>query len=722
MSIRPRWIVFFALLMILGIGLGGLLSPASAQDGPSQDLINSLIQFLRTQLGKPISALDNYTYQRESFPDSALGCPEAGQKYTPGPFPGYKFLLTVQGITYDVRAVTDNSAAPQFLLCSKSEIKQTVTVSTYRSRLFSLSYPTPWAFTEQSGSVFFGLGPTPVCAQPGMVVASLGDSGDKTPDALLDDYAKTVSNGQFDPKRVTIRRLGRSALYVAPCADGKPRQYRVTIFVAYGRAYRISQFAPQSAFSQWADVYLQILETFGPTTIGSAGNGQAVAPPPVSPLALVAHIFGGNVYVGTLTDLPGAPITEGASEARPYKDVTVSPRGDQLAFIDPFERALYIAPAVRGGQPHKVAENLVTGDLSGYPPAWSPAGDEIAYLAGQDTPGETTYTLMAIKADGSASRELGKVTVPPGACPEIGTPDPAERLYAAEAGYKGNYKATLLWTRSGTIYYSLRCGLGLGRIAQTGGSGEALDPPLFRAHLSPDQTEFVGLLDSPDGAQKVTLVRVRLADQQVVALKTSGLPDQTAWSTDGQTIYYSTVTLKNDVKLDDQAERERGQTLLGAWPFRYAVYDVALHSLNLSSGADEELFRADGRGIGRIAPSPDGVGALFTFETGAALMIEAFNNNVSAGEIQRQRPSSELFWVMAGSPPQEIAVSAEPTWGGLGSAPAPTPTAGPGKKPGLAPTTTATATPAVTVSPTSPFGAPLPTNTPRATQAGGSVG
>jgi hypothetical protein len=717
MSIRPRWIVFFALLMILGIGLGGLLSPASAQDGPSKDLINSLIQFLRTQLGKPISTLDNYTYQRESFPDSSLGCPEPGQKYAPGPFSGYKFLLTVQGISYDVRAVTDNAAAPQFLLCSQAEIKQTVTLSTYRSRLFSLSYPTPWTITEQSGSVFFGLGPTPVCAQPGMVVASLGDSGDKTPDMLLDEYPKTVPSGQFDPNRTTIRRLGRSALYVAPCADGKPRQYRVTIFVAYGRAYRISQFAPQNAFSQWADVYLKILETFGPTTIGSAGSGQPVALPAVSPLALVAHIFGGNVYVGALTDLPGAPITTGASEARPYKDVTVSPRGDQIAFVDPFERTLYIAPAVRGGQPHKLADNLVTGDLLGYPPAWSPAGDAIAYLAGKGAPDETAYTLMVVKVDGSGSRELGKVTLPPGACPEIGTPDPAERLYAAEAGYKGNYKATLLWTKSGTIYYSLRCGLGLGRITPTG-SSERFNPPLYRVHLSPDQTEFVGLLDSPDGAQAVTLARVRLADQQVVALKTDGIPDQAAWSADGQTIYYSTLTLKNEAKLDDQAEQDRGKTLLGAWPLRYAVYDVALHSLNLTTGADEELFRADGRGIGRIAPSTDGAGALFTFETSAALMIEAFNNNVSAGEIQRQRPSSELFWVMAGSPPQEIAVSAEPAWGAPGSAPAPTPTAGPGKKPVNVPTVT----PLVTLSPTSPFGAPPPTNTPRATQTGGSVG
>ncbi len=675
------------LLVVVGLMLiGVLVIPVGAQDGTG-DAVNSALKqaasFLSKQIGKPITSVENYTYELQTYPDVGLGCPEPGKTYPPSPVQAYKFLISFGGITYDVRTTLDGSRA---VLCNGADIKQAATLAMYRSPLFSIAYPERWSVVDRESDIYFGLGPTPICSQPGMTVTALGAvPSSKTPDKLLDEYAQNTPNSKFDAERTLIGNIGRSAVYVSPCVDGSPRSARVTVFVAYGRGYRVVQFAPQSAFNQWADIYLKILAQFSPGVTGAAGNtgGQSVKQPDMSPPASLVHIFAGNVYVGTLADLPGTAITSDAASDHLYRTAVLSPAGDRLAFIDPSAAVLYVAPTSGEEPPRKVAEKLA----SGYPAAWSPDGREIAYLGdeGVKEGGRAVYTFMAAKADGSGTRQIGGAQGLRTGC-SAGSTDPAEQLYWSEMGNGGN-DLFMAWLRNSTIYYSLGCdGIGVGSITDNGATRGTVHETLRRVRVSPDGTELLGIIGAVN--ETPTLVRLRIQDRTVTPIKTAAAPDQVAWSPDAKAVYYSTVTPKETITLDDEAQRERGTKAFGVWPFRTTIYEVALHRLDLSTSEDAILYRADGRAIGHIAPSPDGSGVLFIFVESASNLVDAFKNNVSPGDLRRQAPDTPLYWLsLATGQVQLLAITNRPAWGPLGSAALPTPTGNPGKPPTLKPGT-----------------------------------
>lgn len=696
-------------LYLFGPLTGSVTTPVKAQDGPDAVLIEQIARFLRLRLSKPIPTLDNYSYEAQTYPDSALGCPENDKTYTPGPFAAFKLSVTLDGTLYDVRATRDGA---QIVLCSGAEIKQQVGLATFRNRQFSISYPNTWGTTDRLSDIFFGLGPGPVCAQPGMIVMPLGASGNRTPDSLLDEYARAFPNVKFEGERISIRGIGRSAVYVAPCADGSPRQQRVTMFVAYGQAFRVNQFAPQASFGQWADVYLNILNDFGPTVVGGGEGGQPMRLPATSPLAAIVHIFGGNVYAGALTDLPGRPITRGAAADRAFRDVQVSPDGQWVSFVDPNQRALFVAPLQSEGDPQRIAEGLADE----YPAAWSADSSQIAYMV----MGDAGFAIAAIRVDGSDSRKIGDAVGVAAQCPPVS--DPSERLYRAETGPDGN-RLLLEWPDADTLYYSANCGADVARMK--GGTAEVVFGGLRRARLSPDHKLLIGLMGTD-------LIRISLEDGQAVKLTPQTAPDQLAWSLDSGVIYYAAAEPKTEQVVDNEADKARAESVFGAFPFRARVYAASLHRLDLFTGEDIELYRGEGRGIGRIMPAPDGSGVLFSFVQSDAALVEAFNNNVSSGELRRVWPATQLYWlplpVVVGNAPQWVAVSTAPTWGPAGSALAPTPTAGPrqAKSPTRLPavklTATPTRTPTAAPSPTPGAtatrpkrGTPPPTNTPRPT-------
>jgi hypothetical protein len=659
-----------ALIIMVGLAvlLGSFSTIAGAQEGLDWALKQATL-FLSKQIGRPIPSVDNYTYELVNFPDAGLGCPEAGKAYPPKPTQAYKFVITISGISYEVHTTLDGSRS---VLCSNVVIKQDVTLSTYRSPLFSIAYPNRWNFVDRGSDIFFGLSATPVCSQPGMTVTALGSvETDRTADRLLDEYAKSTPGVKLAGERTNIGNIGRSVTYVAPCADGTPRQTRVTIFLAYGRAYRVLQFAPQGAFDQWADVFLQILRQFSPGTAGgSSGSGQAMGLPDVSPLAMVAHVFAGNIFVGTLTDLPGLPITTDAGSDRLYRNVAVSPLGNHLVFVDPVNAVLFVAATAGGETPRRLAEKIVVS----YPPVWSPDGGEVAYLIDEGaTDGErAVYSLIAARADGSGSRKLGVTQGVRIGCSSATAPtDPAEQLYWSEVGFGGN-EPLLAWSRAGAIYYSLGCdGIGVGQI--TGSSGSLVHPELRRARLSPDGSELLGLIGA--ASQPPTLARINPQERSTLTITTKAAPDQVAWSADGKTIFYSSAAVKETITLDGDSQRETGLKVFGVWPFETTIYDVALHRIDLATNADTEIYNGIGRAVGHIAPSPDGSGVLFTLIQSASNLVEAFKNNVSDADLKRQAPNVLLYWLpLPGGQAQLLAVTMDPIWGPIGSGAAPTPT------------------------------------------------
>lgn len=599
-----------------------------------------------------------------------------------------------------------------------------VGLSIYRGNGYSIGYPNFWDVTDRGADVFFGVGNSPICAEPGMTVASMGAANGATADQLIDSYIAGFTRPEVDANRLDIRRIGRSVLFVSPCADGSPRQYRLTIFVVYGQVFRVSQFAPQAAYSVWDSVYLSILDAFAPSSVGSSEGGSAIQLPNVSPLAAIAHIFGGNVYVGTLVDLPGRPVTQGATEARPYRDPSISPDGKWLAFVDPNERAIYVT-LLTGGDLRKIAEFITLG----YPIAWSPTSQEIAYLANVDG----KLNALAVKIDGSGERSLGVTQAVPNACDQ--TPrDALEAQLWAEAGIKAE-RPLLAWVDEKTLLYSIQCGMGIAQLQD--GKDSIIAMGLAGAQLSPDNTQLFGYQDI-EGLPMAT--RYNLTKQEIVTVRTDLPAYQIAWSPDAKAIYYATATEKRVITLDNEVDKTRIEAFFGSFPYTTVVNEVSLRRRELESGAEVELYKAEAYQIGRIAPAPDGSGVLFSVIQSAAAQIEAFNNNVSGGELRRVAPVTQLLWIgisnRVATPAQWIAVSNAAVWGGLGSAEAPTPTAGP-RRPGDptpdlrlltrtpipqgTPTATATFVPTNSPTPSSARIA-LPTNTPRPTRTQTPVG
>jgi hypothetical protein len=726
-----------ALIGLVVVIIGGVRA-ASAQDGPDRDLLVKAILYLAERLGKPISRVDTYTYEATTFTDAALGCPEPGKSYAPGPLLGFKFLFTLGNTSYDVRATRDGAiiavcaaiintnaptptigslpptAPPDPALPTASPTvpppptaippTQEIGLAVYRGAGYSIAYPNRWDVTDRSVDIFFGPGTSPRCDGPGMTVTALGAAGNQLPDALINGYLQSLGRAEVLPDRVDIRRLGRSAVYIAPCANGAPRIHRVTAFVAYGQAYRVVQFAPQADFAGWDGKFLEILEQFAPSTVGG-GDGVAIQPPQTAPLALIGHVFGGNVYRGTLVDLPGFPVTTGGTASRPYRDVMIAPNGAFLAFVDPNARTLFVASTL-GGAPRQVAGGIAVG----YPAAWSPDSGKLAFMAEAD--GQLQVKIVTLANGQIANRAAAG---PSATCPSPAT-DPADRLYEWETGSGGNRLA--LWWADERLYHSYPCGVGLAEVAPNNAQSVEVTPSLRRIAPSPDGRRVAGL----DGDR---LVVVDLDSKQVTPVVPAVSPDQIGWSADGSSLFYSALSPRDPVVLDAPEDAERGQAVFGEWPYTLRPYTVSLRRIDLSTGADAEFWSVEGRGVGRFLPSPDGSGLLFSLIQSPRSLVDAFVNNVSLGDLRRQAPTIQLYWAAypLGGTPLIVAVSGGAVWGSVGSAAAPTPTGGMGAptrtvpvvRPTLTPTRpTATRTPEE-IPPTARPGV-IPTNTPRPTR------
>ena len=95
-----RWRLWVIVLVVI-VMIGSVGMPAArAQDNRAQDNrdnqdnqdnqdnidnVRAVVeQWLKQELNKPGLILVEYTYSGTSWPDSSLGCPVAGQSYTPG--------------------------------------------------------------------------------------------------------------------------------------------------------------------------------------------------------------------------------------------------------------------------------------------------------------------------------------------------------------------------------------------------------------------------------------------------------------------------------------------------------------------------------------------------------------------------------------------------------------------------------------------------------------
>lgn len=105
-----RYGLLLLALMLLLLPLAGTL----AQGAPEP--INDALDDLSQRVGRTLTLNDLYwSWERITFPDASLGCPQPGEFYAQVQVLGYRFLFTYQGQIYDYRVSEDRQIV---ILCS----------------------------------------------------------------------------------------------------------------------------------------------------------------------------------------------------------------------------------------------------------------------------------------------------------------------------------------------------------------------------------------------------------------------------------------------------------------------------------------------------------------------------------------------------------------------------------------------------------------------------
>jgi len=378
--------------------------------------------------------------------------------------------------------------------------------------------------------------------------------------------------------------------------------------------------------------------TAGPTAPGT-GIGQVVTYQ--KPLAYVGA--DGNVFLTTIGQGAGTPITADSTAStseftpffntsRTYGQFRWSPDGQKLLFTELTTNSLYVV--VSGQKPVRIATGLATL----YPGAWSPDGTEVAYAvdARQVQDNGEVRQIQAVQVAGATigqPRVAGSFVESTGC--GGGSVDPAQLLYMREAGYQSN-GLTLDWTPQGFVYSMACTGIGLA-LANPNGQVLWTAADVGRAAVSPDRTRAVGI------QKNAQLVMVDLANGSVTPMQAEANPDQVAWSGDGSTIVYSTVTPGQVIK--GVASPVWQQLLRSDAPLDAQTYTVSLWRVAATGGPSTRLFRQQGFAIGVIAPAPDSSGVAFSFIPSDAELVQQVNGGAPAVQARSLAPRPQIYFV-----------------------------------------------------------------------------
>lgn len=659
-----RWLLMAIAIAAFALTLTGVTPHAAAQQDAIDRARANAQQWLLKRIERPDLLLIEYSYSLSTWPNTARGCPVAGQTYDAQEATGYRWTFLFDNmVRYEVHSDVDGN---DVVLCWAQSLTSEAQLGLFNTTTFAILKPEAWLVfpNENSSEVLFAPQQDAPCDQPGMRVRVLGRvASGVTADRLLTDRAAQLGAVEQPDARESAGVSGRSTVFETDCG-GAPRRVKLTAVVQYGSAYEIEQWAPASHFDNWHPLFRNMLSQFTPGTgalipgMAAASDqaaapdsappesadaaapnepGEPAAPAPVNLAALppfpLAQVFVGDVFLGALNNIPGRSVTNTPDAA--HRFVTFSPDGLAIAFIDAATSQLRMLP-VENISPRTLA-SAVRPD---FPPAWSPDSARIAYVGADggdaSSPQRTIYTLPVTGGDSVAA---GAFTYETGC--DAAFSDPADDAYAREAGPNG-VENVLEWLPDGQFLVSTGCAGGLALFAPATGQLTPLGDDLRGGALSPDRTRFLArtswgpvLLELPAGT------RADLGlDARAQAL---------AWAADGAAFYYSTATPADAQTLDDPADEARGRAVFGFWPVTIGVYDLALVRVDLAGPVENTLWQGQGRAVGQIAPAPDGSGVLFSVIPSSLLLAEVFQAEGDAFALESVRPTPALFWLARGS-------------------------------------------------------------------------
>jgi len=78
------------------------LSPISPLPAPPTPALTAAVTYLAGELGVPLEAVTAISFEPVEWPDASLGCPQPGMMYAQVVTPGYRILLEVDGVQYEI--------------------------------------------------------------------------------------------------------------------------------------------------------------------------------------------------------------------------------------------------------------------------------------------------------------------------------------------------------------------------------------------------------------------------------------------------------------------------------------------------------------------------------------------------------------------------------------------------------------------------------------------
>jgi dipeptidyl aminopeptidase/acylaminoacyl peptidase len=262
-----------------------------------------------------------------------------------------------------------------------------------------------------------------------------------------------------------------------------------------------------------------------------------------------------------------------------YSNPQISPDGSKIAYlknVDSSSRILLVSD-INGESLKQFAEDV---EWTMPTVQWSSDSQQIYYPASN---GSQSIGVKSVNILTGQSQKYGEFAMSSGC--GGGSDDPADHISAGEniISVGGEVQIFEISPKNDFIVHTVSCtGSGLGLFDLVTKQDRSLIDNAKRATFSPDGNVIAAVYGN-------SIVTLDLSGQIQHTYETSGKPLVILWSSDGQSIYYSTSKLSKSLEFDKEVALE----LFGSSSLAFRANTSTLWELSLNSGSSEKVIDLD---------------------------------------------------------------------------------------------------------------------------------